>query len=66
MSLGTGLFLLFGFFALINAVADVHPDAVDYFKDKPNAFVLIVGMGAVVAILFLAFGKLISMSTSRR
>ena len=61
MSLGTGLFLLFGFFALINAVYDVHPDAVDYFKDKPNAFVVIFGIGAVLAILFLAFGKLISM-----
>jgi hypothetical protein len=64
-SLGTGMFLLFGFFALINAMSGVHPDAVTYF-DGPNAFVKVFGIGLVVAILFGAFGKLISISTSRR
>jgi hypothetical protein len=65
MALGTALFLMFGLFALITSVMGVQPDAVSYFSEKDNAFVLIVGMGAAVAVLFLAFGKLIGMSARR-
>jgi hypothetical protein len=64
MALGTGFFLLFGLFALINGVVGFQPDAVKYFEDK--GMMMIVGIGAVVAILFLAFGKLISMSGGKR
>jgi hypothetical protein len=66
MAMGTGFVLLFALFALANAVLGFQPDLVKYFSEKDNAFLLIVGAGAVWAILWLAFGKLVSMSGSRR
>jgi hypothetical protein len=66
LALGTGFFLLFGLFALVNAMVGYQPDAVSYFADKDNAFLTIVGMGLVVAFIFGAFGKLISVSTAKR
>ena len=64
MSLGAALFLMFALFALVSAMQGYVPDPVSYF-DKDNAFVIILGMGAAVAALFLAFGKLVGMSARR-
>ncbi len=65
MALGTGLFLLFAIFALINAVMGVQPDAVAWFGKQGNAFWTVAGIGLVIAVLFAAFGKLLAMSTKR-
>ena len=65
MSLGAALFLMFALFALVAAAVGTQPDPVKYFSEKDNAFMLIAAMGAGVAILFLAFGKLIGMSGRR-
>lgn len=67
MALGTALFVMFALFALISGALGAVPDAVSYF-DKPdsqNPLLLLVGIGAAVAVLFLAFGKLIGMSMKR-
>jgi uncharacterized integral membrane protein len=66
MSLGVALFLLFAIFALVNAAVGYQPDAVKYFADQGNPFLMIFAIGLVVAGLFFAFGKLIGMSASRR
>jgi hypothetical protein len=65
MALGTGFFLLFALFVLANGVVGVQPDAVKYF-DNPNGLFVVIGIGAAIAVLFLAFGKAISMSTGKR
>jgi hypothetical protein len=66
MALGVGFFLLFGLFALINGVVGVQPDLIKSFDGKDNAFLIIFAIGAAVAATFLVFGKLISMSGSKR
>jgi hypothetical protein len=64
MAMGVSFFVLFGLFALVNGVVGFQPDAVKYFDDKP--FAMIAGVGAVIAVLSLAFGKLVSMSGGKR
>jgi hypothetical protein len=64
LALGAGLFLMFGLFALIAAMSGAYPDAVAYFQ-RENAFVTLVGGGALVAFLFAVFGKLITASSRR-
>jgi hypothetical protein len=66
MSLGMGLFVLFALFVLASGVVGVQPDAIKYFDGKDNALLMIAGIGGLIAVLFLAFGKAISMSTSKR
>jgi hypothetical protein len=63
LALGTGLFLLFGFFALINGVMGFRPDIIKSLGENGNQFFLVFGIGAVVAVLFFAFGKLLAMSS---
>jgi hypothetical protein len=65
MALGTALFVMFALFALISGALGAVPDAVAYFADKDNPLLLLAGIGAAVAVLFLAFGKLIGMSMKR-
>jgi hypothetical protein len=66
MSLGVAFVVMFAVFALANAAVGVRADAISYFADKDNAFILIVGVGLGVAVLFGAFGYLISVSAKRR
>ncbi len=65
MALGAALFSMFGLFALITSMSGIRADAVSFFAEKDNAFLLIAGIGAAVAVLFLAFGKLIGMSARK-
>ncbi len=65
MSLGAALFVMFALFAMISGALGAVPDAVAYFADKENPLILLAGIGAAVAVLFLAFGKLIGMSAKR-
>jgi hypothetical protein len=65
MSLGAALFVMFALFALVSGALGAVPDAVAYFADKDNPLILLAGIGAAVAVLFLAFGKLIGMSMKR-
>jgi hypothetical protein len=61
MALGASLVLLLALFALITAMTDAQPDIVTTLAKQDNAFFIIVGIGLVVSVLFLAFGKLIGM-----
>ena len=65
MALGTGFVLLFALFALINAVVGAQPDSIKWIGDQGNPFIVVLGAGLVVAILFAAFGKLLAMSQRR-
>jgi hypothetical protein len=65
MAFGTGLFLLVGVFVLINAAMGVSPDLVEWLGKQGNPFVVVLGVGAVIAILFGVFGKLLSPAPKR-
>jgi hypothetical protein len=65
-ALGASVVLMVTMFALATGVLGVHPapDLIGYFADK--SFVVITGIGLIVAVIFLAFGKLIDMSFGGR
>ena len=62
MALGTGLYLLVAFFALVNAVEGAaQPDLISGLsKPGSNAFLIVAGVGLLVAVVCAAFGKLLS------
>jgi len=66
MSLGVGFVVLFALFVLASGVIGVQPDMIKSMDGNSNAFLLVAGVGAVVAVVFLVFGKLIGMSASKR
>jgi hypothetical protein len=64
MALGTAIFMLVAMFGLIVGVLNVHPAPDMLNSISTQTFPTICVIGLVVAVLFLAFGKLIDMSFS--
>ena len=62
-ALGGAVVLLFATFALAAGLYGTTPDSVAYFADK--SFLIILAFGLGLAVIFGAFGKLISMSMGR-